>query len=367
MASSTAPEDDLDFHPRHTSILLGQDAAEAELRRAWDSGRMPHAWLLAGPRGIGKSTLAYRFARAVLASTNGGALFGGGGSAELPAEVAADHLVFRRVAGQAHSDLCTVETGVTDKGVAREQIVVGDARAAVTFFAHTSAEGGWRVAIIDAADELNEESANALLKVVEEPPEKGLVLLVAHRPAFVLPTIRSRCRILRMKPLGPGDVARVLSLQWPELAVDDVGALMAMAEGSPGRAIALAQADGVGFYRDLLDWLGALPKMDVPLMHKIADRLARRELGRGFRAVATLPEWGLIRAIRAGAGFHPDHEVVPGEVEVLSRLVGPGNLDHWVRVWEKVSLLLARGIALNLERKQLGLVVLSTLGRAARG
>ena len=115
-----------------------------------------------------------------------------------------------------------------------------------------------------------------------------------------------------------------------------------------------------------MTWLRGLPNVDVPLMHKIADRLTKREIGRGFRAIATLPEWGLMRAIRAGAGFRFVNEVVPGEAETLGRLVGPGNLEHWVRVWEKVSDLLARGIALNLERKQLGLTVLSALGRGAQ-
>ncbi len=365
--ANPAVDDSLDFQPRKTATLVGHPAAEAELAQAWASGRMPHAWLLAGPRGIGKATLAYRFARQVLAhGGGGGALFGDAGPAAL-GEVAPEHPVFRRVAGQAHPDLCVIEVGVdpkTDKQ--REEIVVKDARTAVEFFAHTSADGGWRVAIIDAADELNEESANALLKIVEEPPERGLILVVAHRPGFVLPTIRSRCRVLRMKPLDDAAVMQVLAQQWPELAVDGGDALLGMAEGSPGRAIALAQADGVGFYSDLVAWMGKLPAVDVPLMHKIADRLTRRDLGRGFRTLAALAEWALVRAIRAGAGMQPHAEVLPGEIEVFGRVLGRRNLDHWVAVWEKVSLLLAQGIDLNLDRKALALNVLSALGRAAR-
>lgn len=364
--AGTPITDEFDFHPRKTATLVGHAAAEAELTSAFESGRMPHAWLLAGPRGIGKATLAYRFARSVLASTGdaGGLL----GSAPAPlTPVGADHPVFRRVAAEAHPDLCIVETGVnakTDKP--REEIVVEDARVAVPFFAHTPAEGGWRIAIIDAADELNTASANALLKVIEEPPRRGLILLIAHRPGFVLPTIRSRARTLRMKPLPASDVASVLRLQWPELQADDLRALLAMSEGSPGRAIALAEADGVGFYKELQGWVARLPAMDVAGMHRVADRLAKRDVGRGFRALAALPEWWLMRAIRTQAGHPPADEVVDGEIEVFGRVLGRRNLEHWVGVWEKVSHLLAQGIALNLDRKQLALTVLSALARAAR-
>ena len=366
MASS--PEES-DFHPRHTATLLGQGAAEAELMRAWGSGRMPHAWLLAGPRGIGKATLAYRFARTVLAhrESAGPSLFGAAPSA--PAgPIGPEHPVFRRVAAQAHPDLCVVTTTVNQKtGKMREEIVVEDARAAINFFAHTSAEGGWRVAIIDAADELNEESANALLKVIEEPPERGLVLLVTHRPGFVLPTIRSRTRLVRMKPLDAGDIARVVSEQWPELPAPDVHVLLNMAEGSPGRAIQLAEADGVGFYREFQTFLHSLPNPDVALMHALADRVGKREVGRGFRVLATLPEWWMVRAIRSHAGRPPALEVLPGEIEGFSRVLGRRTLEHWVAVWEKVSLFLAQGIALNLDRRQMALNVLTILGLAARG
>jgi DNA polymerase III subunit delta' len=357
--------DDFDSHPRKTVALVGHAAAAAELQQAFTSGRMPHAWLLAGPRGIGKATLAYQFARSVLASGGGGPSLFGGAAPALPA-IGADHPVFRHVAAQAHPDLCVVETGFSDKGVAREQIVVGDAREAVGFFAHTSAEGGWRVAIVDAADELNEESANTLLKIIEEPPQRGLILLIAHRPGFVLPTIRSRTRMLRMQPLPAADVAAVLTQQWPELAPADLRALMAMAEGSPGRAIALAEADGVGFYNDLQAWVSKLPAMDVQLMHRIAERLAKRDVGRSFKVLAALPEWWLVRAIRTLAGHPPPDQVTDGEIEVFGRVLGRRNLEHWVGVWEKVSQLLAQGIALNLDRKQLALNVLSALGRAAR-
>ena len=323
---------------------------------------MPHAWLLAGPRGIGKATLAYRFARTVLAGQGGGGLFG---DSEPLWEVPPAHPVFRRIANRAHPDLAVIERRRDPKRQdrLREEIVVGHARDAVEFFALTPAEGGWRVVIVDAADELNRSAANALLKAIEEPPLRGLVLAVTHRPGLVLPTIRSRCRMLRMARLTDAEVQRVLSQHWPELPPETAAGLVAMAEGSPGRAVTLGEADGFGFYAEVAALLGRLPQLDAVAMHRIADRLARRDLGGGFTALVELPAWWLSRLIRTGIGHPPAAEVMAGETEAFRRILPRRSLEQWVAVWEKVSLLAAQAVARNLDRRQIALTMLSIVGR----
>ena len=331
-------------HPRKAATVIGHDAASAALDSAAASGRLPHAWLLAGPRGIGKATLAYRFARTLLAART------------------ADPLV----AAGAHPDLVAVERSLDPKRKRfRDEIVVDDVRALLNFFAHTPAEGGWRVAVVDAADELNSSAANSLLKILEEPPERGLLLLVAHRPGMVLPTVRSRCRPLRMGRLSDDDVRAVLSLHWPELPPDAEAGLVVLAEGSPGRAVTLGEVDGYGTYRELVALLETLPQFDVAAMHRFADRLAGREAAPAFRLLADLPAWWLVRMIRAGAGHPPTTEVVPGETGPYRQLLARRSLEQWVGVWERLSLLVARGAALNLDRKQIALDLLTSLGRAA--
>ncbi|MGA8989185.1 MAG: DNA polymerase III subunit delta', partial [Rhodoplanes sp.] len=193
-------------HPRANNTLYGHAAAEQALLAAFRSGRMPHAWLIVGPAGIGKATLAYRLARFVLAHPDPAA------AAVQRAQslrIDPDHPVARRIAAQAQGDLLALERRINEKtGKLFQDIAVDDVRRTVSFFGSTAGEGGWRVAIIDSVDELNASGANALLKIVEEPPHRSLLLLVAHSTAHVLPTIRSRCRVVALRPLDPTDLVQ---------------------------------------------------------------------------------------------------------------------------------------------------------------
>ena len=202
---SRETEDDSEApHPRATTVLFGQAAAEAALLTAYRGGRIPHAFLIVGPKGIGKATLAYRLARFVLAHPDPAAP---DVVAAASLAVDAEHPVARRIAAQAQGDLLILERTLNDKGTLRQQIAVDDIRRTVSFFGSTAGEGGWRIAIVDSVDELNRSGANALLKVLEEPPERALLLLVSHSAARVPATLRSRCRIVTLRPLGAEDVA----------------------------------------------------------------------------------------------------------------------------------------------------------------
>src|SRR5712671_4029858 len=192
-------------HPRQTSILAGHREAEAALLNAYRGGRIPHAWLIGGAQGIGKATLAYRMARFVLAHRK----------ATTPEVQSAETLwvdpsdpVARHVAAGAHGGLLTLERTLNDRGVMRTVITVDETRETIPFFGSTAAIEGWRVCIVDTVDELNPNAANALLKILEEPPRQSLFLLISHAPARVLPTIQSRCRKLPLRPLAVDDVIR---------------------------------------------------------------------------------------------------------------------------------------------------------------
>src|SRR5438034_4587944 len=206
--------------PRANPDLVGHETAERELRRLEEAGRLPHALLLSGPRGIGKATLAFRFARFVLASGGGegalGALFGEADATGLAIEPESG--TFRRVASGGHADLLTVERAYDPRRRrVRGEIIVENTREIGAFLRLTPAEGGWRVVIVDGADEMNRNAANALLKILEEPPRRALLLLVAHSPGRLLPTIRSRCRRFPLLPLPEATVAALLARYRPEL------------------------------------------------------------------------------------------------------------------------------------------------------
>lgn len=335
--------------PRANPDLIGQETAEQTLLSAWRSGRMPHAWLLAGPRGIGKATLAYRAARFVLAGGEAGGLFAGpadAGSFALPS----DHPVFRRVAAGGHSDLLTVERKVnpkTDK--LRDEIVVDDVRDVGEFLHLTPGEGGWRVVIVDAAEEMNINAANAVLKVLEEPPRQALLLLVSHAPGRLLPTIRSRCRLLNLSPLDETQVDSLLERYRPELDPSDRSVLVTLSEGSIGRSIDLADRGGVELYKDLLTLLGHLPTLDIPAVHDFADRLGRgSDAAASFRTAMELLQGWLTRTIKAARGSTVGGAVA-GEAASHGRL--GGSLDRWIGVWDKIGRLAARTDAVNLDRK----------------
>ncbi|MGB9368216.1 MAG: DNA polymerase III subunit delta', partial [Xanthobacteraceae bacterium] len=189
-------------HPRQTLSLYGHFGAEQAFLESYRAGRVPHAWLIGGPRGIGKATLAYRMARFVFAYPSPQTAQNAASLALPP-----DHPVVRRVAAQGHPDLLALERVADDKGKVPMFIPVDMVRRTIGFFGSTAGEGGWRVCIVDSADEMNAAGANALLKILEEPPSRCLLLVVSHAPGRLLPTIRSRCRHLALRALSAEDVA----------------------------------------------------------------------------------------------------------------------------------------------------------------
>jgi DNA polymerase-3 subunit delta' len=350
--------------PRENPDLIGHEAAERTLLEAWTGDRFAHAWLICGPRGIGKATLAYRFARFVLAGEGEGGLFGAPDDLAL----APEHAVFRRIVGGGHADFLAIERSIDDKSKKlRSEIVVDDARRALPFFAQTAAEGGWRVAVVDCADEMNQNAANALLKVLEEPPGRGLLLLVSHAPGGLLATLRSRCRKLVLRPLRDDQVADLLGQRFPDLEATEMAALVALAAGSPGRALELAGEGGIGLYRELLALLRDLPGSDVPALHKLGDRLARANGATAFQVLMELLQDFLGRLVSAAATGRQPLELVAGEGAVMSRLAARRGLEQWLEVWEKVGRLAASAEGANLDRKQVLLNVFSVLERASLG
>jgi DNA polymerase-3 subunit delta' len=337
--------------------LLGQTVAEEILLSAWSSGRLPHGWLLSGPQGIGKATLAYRFARFVLA----------GGPRPDTLAIPTDHPIFRRVAAGGHSDLMTLERPEGEGGEKKTVIPVDEVRRANTFLRLTAGEGGWRVLIVDSADDLNDNAANALLKILEEPPGRALVLLVSHVPGGLPATIRSRCCRVVLQRLETSTVESLLGRNHPELDAGDRRALARLAEGSIGRALALHEAGGLALYREILDLLTAVPRLDTTTLHRFGEKLARRDAEPAYRTTTDLLLWWLARLVRSGAaGGTPADEVVPGEAACVRRLLGRAGLDQWAGVWEKVARSFAQTDGLNLDRKQAVLAAFFDIEAAAR-
>ncbi|MDA0997489.1 MAG: DNA polymerase III subunit delta' [Proteobacteria bacterium] len=369
MARAAITETDADPipPPRHNPYLRGHGEAERTLRLAFESGRLAHAWLIAGPRGIGKATLAYRFARYVLghagtAATQAQELLGGldlgpepetgdHPSGEGLLYMSPDSGVFHRIAAGGHSDLYTAERRTDDKGKTASEIVVDDIRGVGHFMSLTAGEGGYRVVIVDAADDMNRNAANALLKVLEEPPKRSLLLLVAHNPGRLLPTIRSRCRKLQLAPLSSALVAELVRSYVPEIAPDDARELARLSEGSVGRALTLADAGGLELQRDIANIIGGLPKLDGSALQELAGKLARQGADAAYQSGIELYRWWLSRIILTAAQADAGPDVAPDERETLGRVAGTASLDTWLERRDAAEDLIGAGDGLNLDRK----------------
>lgn len=319
--------------PRANPHLIGHAEPESHLVEALRSGRMHHAWLITGPEGIGKATLAFRFARRLLAGLpHDGTL-----------HLDADHPTFRRVMAGSHADLLTVERAWDEKRKRlRSEIVVDDVRAVAEFLRRTPAEGGWRVVVVDGAENLNRNAANALLKVLEEPPSRAVLLLVCAAAGRLLPTIRSRTRRLRMSPLDVAGMTNFLARAMPERAVAERERIAALAEGSPGRAIAFAAGGGSNVAALVRDVLDKLPDPPPILAHTVADALGRDE-----EAFSTF--FDMLRASLAAAV----RDAARGEVsDAQARMLGTRGLDAWIDVWHGLGTLRQQTEGLHLDKRQ---------------
>ena len=376
--------------PRANPHFEGHDAVEAELAAAVASGRLHHAWLISGPRGVGKATLAFRFARFLLAggkaaADEGPGLFGPDNGAAAPSGLAVDPQspVFQRIAAAGHADLFTLERGyMAEPGSRRKpapgaddlrnrrrsrDISVVDARKAGEFLNLTAFEGGWRVVIVDGAEDMNRNAANALLKTLEEPPPNAILLLVSHAPGRLLPTIRSRCRRLTLDRLPDATVEGLIQRYRPDIDDADRQALARIGEGSIGRALQLADTGGLALYEEMVQQLAGLPRPDVARLHGALDAIARTRSAAGaFEAYDVfcdlLTTW-IMRQVSARARGQAALEIMPGEGEVAARLADRASLEQWVEVWEKITRLFGRAARLNLDRKQVLLDAFFALGR----
>ena len=332
--------------PRETVSLHGHGEAEAVLLEAYRGGQCPHAWLVGGPHGIGKATLAYRMARFVLANPLPSAP-----AVQKASSLAVDaaHPAARRIAADTHGGLLVLERTLNDRGVLRSEIAVDDARKTIPFFGATSAEGGWRVCIVDTVDELNANSANALLKVLEEPPARALFLLVSNAPARVIPTIQSRCRRLTLRTLATDDVIRAVA-DAAGIEADDRELVEAagLAEGSVARALLLLGGETLGLQHKTEALLKALPQLDPKGLHGLGDSLTGNDRAALLAFTDALERWmaAQLRGERANS-----------DLPRLARLS---------EVWEKVGRAVRETQEYNLERKPLVFSVFGMLAEAMR-
>jgi DNA polymerase-3 subunit delta' len=331
--------------PRETTALFDHAEAEQALLDAYKSGRIPHAWLIGGPPGVGKATLAFRLARFVLAHPDPQAP-----EVQKAVSLGVDpgHPVARRIAAQTQGDLLVLERSINEQtGKLYTVIRVDDVRRTISFFGSTAGEGGWRVAIVDAIDDLQREGANALLKVLEEPPQRSLLVLISRAPGRELPTIRSRCRRLLLRPLESEDVIRAIAEATGRDVMDpELRQAAAAAEGSAGRALGLLDAPTLALRQRVLELFAQLPNPDPRALHVLGEAIGGND-PRTLEAFMDLVNGWLSARLAEGAQ-------------------GKTQMVRVAETWEKVNRAARDVEAYNLERKPLVFSVFGALAETIR-
>ncbi len=331
-------------HPRETAEMFGHADAERVLLDAYKGGRIPHAWLIGGEPGIGKATLAYRMAKFVLAHPDpSDPVVQRAASLAVPA----DQPVARRVVSQSHTDLLTLERVFNEKtGKLFSSIRVDDVRRTVSFFGSTAGEGGWRIAVVDTVDELEKAGENALLKVLEEPPPRSLLLLVTHAPGRALPTIRSRCRMLLLRPLEAPEVAQAVAVVDREAEKTDIQAAAEAAGGSVSRALALLDGPALEMRRRVVGLLDGLPQVDQRALHALSDKLGGVDVAPLAAFMDTVNSWL--------------------SAQLASHAQDRARMARLAQAWDKVNSAGRDVEEYNLDRRPLVFTVFGALAEAAR-
>ena len=328
-------------HPRETEVLFGQDAALARAARALRAGRPPSAWLITGPPGIGKATMAYRIARYLLG-------FGATDAGPADLSVPSDNPAARQVAAQSHPGLLILKRAINPKtGKLMTVLSVDEIRRLADFFGMTSGAGGWRVAIVDTADDMNDNAANALLKMLEEPPANAMLLLLSNTSGRLLPTIRSRCQRLELRPLDDATLQKALVQHMPEASAAERASLARLAGGSIGAALTLATGEGGALAQEADRLIDNAREPDLLALLTLGEKLSR--MRDGLEMFGNFLTESLADRIRAKAHG------------------GDAGLERWVQLLGRLEQDFGRATGLHLEPRQTVLSAARDFSRVARG
>lgn len=337
-------------HPRETSRLYGHTDAQQTLVDAINTRRLPHGVMITGPKGIGKATLAYLAAASILAQPEEGGFFGDAADDHITQlGVGADHPIMARIHARSEPGLFTLKRPHDEKTQKLKQVIpVDEVRKLRNFFAMSAGGNGRRVVIVDALDDLNSQAANAILKVLEEPPAGAVLFLICNQPGRVLPTIRSRCQVLKLQPLGTNDLQSACRAAVP--AVELGPGLMTLAAGSVARAITLHQGGGLQLYETLVQLMGKLPSMDRAALFDLADTVTARGNDGGMDQLVDMIDLLMSRLARAPVAGGDDMQVCSGERELFACL-NPSlrSAQTWARLHHDLGDRLRQGMAVNLD------------------
>lgn len=328
-------------HPRETTRLYGHEAPLAKLTELHAKDKLPQGLILAGPRGTGKATLAYHFIRQLLAGEN---------------EAAA-----RRITAGSHADLLVIEPEFdAKKGEYNAEIKAEAAREIGAFFSMTPAESKYRAVLIDSADALTQTAANAILKELEEPPEAALLILIAHQPDLLLPTIRSRCHFLRLAPLTPDACDDAMRQLLPDASSKERAFLAQVTDGAPGLAAEYTEREAAAIYADIIEIIKDLPALPHSKIHALSERVSRSKPHENWRIFTRLMLFLLGRAAKLAAG-QTIESISEEEGAALNNMVRLRPAPYWAEKWQSCADEFLVAQRLHLDYKQVMIAFFHTI------
>ncbi len=324
--------------PREMKDCLGHNAVEAALLEQIESDSLPHALIFSGPQGIGKSTMAFRLARYLFKNGRGGGSADGGlFGDDLPKEtfkdmfVAPDDPVFRQVVSGGHADLMTIGRLFDEKkNRYKGAVEVGEIRKITPFMRMTASQGGWRIAIVDDADTMNRNAQNAILKILEEPPEHALLILVCHRLGAMIPTIRSRCRTVPFAALDHDNFSQLISRDHGTLPQSDMDILYNISSGSIGQGLRILEEDGLGAIEKIMMLLHSWPQWQWSEIHALADSMSKPGQENSLKAFQDVLMWVVNSLLRAKARGETPRS--PLNNEATQKILAHYSLQDWIEI-----------------------------------
>lgn len=353
--------DEITYTCRNTPFLMGHNEAEQIFLSRTLHETIPHAWLISGVKGIGKATLAFRMARFLLNNEDGG-LFGASESLDMDPE----NPVFRKIVMGSHPDVLVLERGVDRKtGKVARDIVVDDARRIDKFLRLTPAESAYRVVIIDSVDEMNRNAANAILKLLEEPPKGAVIFLVSHAPGRILPTIKSRCCHMRLHPLSDQEVSQVMMKIRPEMSSSELHTLQKFSKGAPGVSLTFYDDKVMDLYQKILVRMMSIPTLNYKDVHELGDMLAAKSPASRWKYGTFLLQHCLNMIIKSSASPEMFQQYSEQEQKMIEALIAYRPVTHWLRVWDEVQEL-SRGVErINLDPKAVTIQIFAAMQEPA--
>ncbi|MDA0361916.1 MAG: DNA polymerase III subunit delta' [Proteobacteria bacterium] len=340
-------------HPRDCKTLFGQNLAEEDFLKAVNSKRLHHAWLITGPKGIGKATLAWRAARFILINSKTWVESVSSSQRSYTSlDVNAGDPVNNRINASSEAGLFALRRNY-DRGKKRFQnnITVDEVRKLKNFFSLSSTDGSWRVVIIDSVDDMNVNSLNALLKSLEEPPQNCIFFLISNNPSKLLPTVRSRCRTLNCLKLNPEAMENALKNS--DTNMEGLDGIITLADGSVGGAINLKRQNALEIYSSLLETVKTFPNLDGHLASTLSEKVSTRGENQNFDTFIKLFEILTSRLALAGLGML-NQEIVKYEKSILTHLSNTVyHAQEWARVLEEQGRRLNYGKQVNIDASTL--------------